>query len=265
LVLLTEQNVKILLGDTPNDWRIDTLSEQHRCPAGKSAAVGDGTLFWYTGTNIVASGGGAPTILPRIERIRETLNSIPEAQKSDVVGETVPGKGWYVLSVPTNSGRKVIVYDYVKSAFAVFPNGPKTLARLFDDEQSETVFAAFPNDDTLYEYLSGTTDNGTPITAILKTKAYGQPDTHRITRRFIIDCPPVNGTCTLKVYHDDVLVTTRSGISLNKAEPKRVTLQANGRPGTVVQIQLEYSGTDRLHIDAFKIEGVDIRRRVMAI
>lgn len=265
LVLATEQNVKILLGDTPSDWRVDTLSEQHRCPAGKSMAVGDGTLFWYTGRNIVASGGGAPAILPRIERIRETLDSIPEAQKYDVVGETFPGKGWYVLSVPTAAGRKVIVYDYVKSAFSVFPDGPKTLARLYADDESETIFAAFESDYNLHEYLSGTTDNGTPITAKLRTKGYGTQGQHRITRRIVIDSPAVNGTITVKVYHDDVLVATRSGVSLNKAEPKRITVAANGRPGSAVQVELIYSGTSRLKIDALQIEGIDLRRRVNAI
>jgi hypothetical protein len=266
LVLFTEQNVKILLGDTPSDWRIDTLSEQHRCPAGKSAAIGDGTLFWYTGQNIVASGGGAPTILPKIERIQATLDSIPESQKSDVVGETVPGLGWYVLSVPTSSGRKVIVYDYVASAFQVFPDGPKTLARLFGADESETVYAAFDDPDfSLYEYLSGNTDDGTPITATLRTKAYGRQGQHAITRRVSIHCPATNGTATVKVYHDGTLVATRSGVSLNKAEPKRVTVAASGRPGSVIQAEIIYSGTARLQIDRLQIEGVDIRRRVNAI
>jgi hypothetical protein len=265
LVLFSEERVKILLGDTPSDWRIDTLSEQHRCPAGKSAAVGDGTLFWYTGTNIVASGGGAPTILPRIERIRVTLDSIPDADKDDVIGETIPAKGWYVLSVPTSDGRKVIVYDYVKSAFAVFPAGPKTLARLFADNGEEAIYAAFANDDTLYEYLSGTTDNGTPVTAKLRTKAYGAQGAHHITRRVLIDCPATNGTVTVRVYHDDVLVATRAGVSLNKAEVKRITVAATGRPGATVQVELEYAGTARLHIDALQVEGVDLRRRVKAI
>lgn len=266
LVLASEQNVKILLGDTPSDWRIDTLSEQHRCPAGKSMAVGDGTLFWYTGTNIVASGGGAPSILPRIERIRTTLDSIPDDEKADVIGETFPGRGWYVLSVPTDDGRKVIVYDYVRSAFQVFPDGPKTIARLFSDEEAETIYAAFADPDfNLYEYLTGSTDDGTAITATLRTKAYGRQGAHSITRRVSIHCPATNGTATVKVYHDGTLVATRSGVSLNKAEPKRVTVAAAGRPGSTIQAEIIYSGTTRLQIDRLQIEGVDIRRRVNAI
>jgi hypothetical protein len=147
----------------------------------------------------------------------------------------------------------------------VFPHGPKTLARLFADDQSETIFAAFDNDDTLYEYLSGTSDNGAPITAKVRTKAYGEQGAQHITRRVLIDCPATNGTVTVRVYHDDVLVATRAGVSLNKAEVKRITVAATGRPGATVQVELEYAGTARLHIHALQVEGVDIRRRVKAI
>ena len=265
LVIATEANVKILLGDTPSDWRIDTLSEQHRCPAGKSMAVGDGALFWYTGVNIVVSSGGAPSILPRIERIRTTLDEIPELQKHDVVGETVPSKGWYVLSIPTTTSRKLIVYDYVRSAFQVFPAGPKTIARLFGGDNSETIFAAFGSNYNLYEYLTGTDDSGTAITAKLRTKAYGEPGLHKITSRVSIDCPATNGTVTVKVYHDGVLVATRAGVSLNKAEIKRVRMAAAGRPGAMIQVELEYSGAPGLQIDGLQIEGVDLRRRIVTI
>jgi hypothetical protein len=265
LVIATDENVEILLGDTPTDWRKDVLSHQHRCPAGKSMAIGDGTLFWYTGTNIVASGGGAPSILPKIERIRETLDSIPDAQKSDVIGTTVPSKGWYLLSVPTAGGRKVIVYDYVRSAFAVFPNGPKTLAQLSDDAGAEVVYSAFGGDYALYQYLTGSTDNGAAISARFRTAKVGGQDSHRIVRRASIHCPPTNGTATIRVYHDDALVATRAGVSLNKAEPKRITVASNSRPGSYFQIELEYSGTDRLRVDKIQVEAVELRRRVVAI
>jgi hypothetical protein len=264
LVIFTEQNVKILLGDTPADWRIDTLSEQHRCPAGQSAAIGDGTLFWYTGVNIVASGGGAPTILPKIERIRETLDEITD--DDDVVGETVPSKGWYVMSVPTADARKVIVYDYVRSAFAVFPDGPKTLARLYGPDEAERVYAALEDPDfSLYEYLTGTDDDGTAITSTLRTKAYGGDGMHRTTRRVTLHCPATNGTATVNVYHDGVLVENRSGVSLNKAEPKRITVGASGRPGQRIQAEIVYAGSVPLRVDRLQIEGIDLRRRVNPI
>ena len=267
LVISTLEDVEILFGDTPSDWKKDKLSQQHRCASGTSMAVGDGTLFWYTGTNIVASTGGAPSILPRIERIRDTLDSIPDAAKGDAVGVTVPSKGWYLLSVETDDGRKVIVYDYVRSAFAVFPEGPKTLATTNTTEGAEIVYSAFDDDFVLYEYLTGTTDNGSAITGSFRTAKIGGQDSHRITRRVSLHCRAVNRKATVRIYHDDLLVTTRTGVSLNKNEPKRITVDANAPPGSYIQVEVEIeaSGTGRPRFERMQIEGVELRRRVMAI
>jgi hypothetical protein len=74
LVIFTEKNAQILRGIIPS-IQLDEFSREHGCPAGKSAAIGDGLLFWYTGVNIVVSAGDAPSILPGIERVRPTLDS----------------------------------------------------------------------------------------------------------------------------------------------------------------------------------------------
>lgn len=264
LVILTEQNAKILLGDTPSDWRIDTLAREHGSPAGKSAAIGDGTLFWYTGVNIVASSGGAPTILPRIERVRTTLDSIPESQKSDVVGETIPSLGLYCLSVPTSSGRKLIVYDYVRGVFpGVFPGAPKTMARLLFGDQAEAVYVAYGDDFSLYEYLSGQTDDGAAITSKLRTKNFGyeNQNVYKVTRKVNVLTPATNATCTLRVYHDGTLVWSRTGLPLRRAGWKRFAVNTSGQPGTFVQAELEYAGLPQFRVERMQIEGVLLHGR----
>lgn len=265
LVIATEKDAQILLGDTPSDWRIDLLSREHGCPAGKSMAIGDGTLFWYTGTNIVASSGGAPAILPGIERIREFLDDISDADKADVIGETIPSRGWYVLSADTSTGRVAIIYDYKENRFAgVIPDAPKTIVRLLSEQAKvDRVYAAFDDVYDLYDFLTDTTDDGTAITANLKTKNFGYETQgmSKITRRVNILCPRTNGTVTLRVYHDGTLVTTRSGLSVNSNGWKRFGVNTSGQPGALVQIGLEYSGTTQLRIDQLQIEGVLIQGR----
>lgn len=267
LVITTEKNAQILLGDTPSDWRTDTgnLSREHGCPAGKSLAIGDGILFWYTGVNIVGSEGGAPSILPQIERVRTTLDAIPEADKADVVGATIPSRGWYVLSVPPDSARKLIVYDYRAGKFVgIFPSAPKTIARLLRESATqERIYAAFPSDFNLYNYLSGTDDAGSAITATFRTKNFGQenPGVFKVTRRIGVLCPATNGTLTLRIYHDGSLVTTRTGLSLNKAGWKRFGVNTSGQPGTLVQVGVEYAGSVQLRIDELQIEGALIHGR----
>jgi len=267
LVIATEKNGQILQGDTPTDFRTDAgnLSREHGCPAGKSMAIGDKILFWYTGTNIVATTGGSPEILPGIERIRTTLDSIPDAQKSDVVGETIPSKGWYVLSVPTDTTRKAIVYSYKEGRFVgVFPSAPKTLARLLrEDATQEKVYAAFDSDYNLYEYLSGSTDDGTAITSTFATKNYGQETqaVQKITKRVSVLCPQTNGTFTLKIYHDGTLVETRTSLSLNKKGWKRYNVNTSGQPGHLVQVVFEYAGAVQLALEQLQIEGTLIHGR----
>jgi len=267
LVIGTEKNVQILEGDTPRDFQTFTgnLSREHGCPAGKSMAIGDKILFWYTGVNIVASTGGSPQILPQIERIRTTLDSIPDAQKGDVVGETIPSKGWYVLSVPTSDVRKLIVYNYKEAKFVgVFPSGPLAIARLLRESATEErIYTSFDDDYNLYEYLSGTTDNGTAISSTLKTKNYGQENqaVQKLTRRVNVLCPQTNGTLTVKVYHDGSLVTTRTGLSLNKKGWKRFNVNTSGQPGHLVQVVLIYASTPQLRIEQMQIEGTLIQGR----
>jgi hypothetical protein len=265
LVISTDKDAQILLGDTPSDWRIDLLSKEHGCPAGKSMAVGDGTLFWYTGTNIVGSSGGAPAILPGIERIRDFLGSIPDANKADVVGETIPSRGWYVLSAETTNGREAVIYDYKDGKFVgVIPDAPKTLARLLREEAKvEKVYAAFDDAYNLYDFLTGSTDDGVAITANLKTKNFGYENqaTLKLTRRVNLLTPRTNGTVTIRVYHDGTLVTTRSGLSVNSAGWKRFGVNTSGQPGGLVQVGIEYSGANQLRLDQIQIEGVLIHGR----
>ncbi len=260
LVLPAEKDTQILLGDTPSDWRVELLSKNHGSPAGRSLAVGDGILFWYTGVNIVASDGSAPRILPNIQRVRATLDSIPNASKDDVIGETIPSRGWYMLSVPTATVRKVIVFDYRAGKFVgVFPSGPKTIVRLLrENATQDRVYAAFPSNFNLYDYLQGTTDDGTVITATLKTKNFGQENqgTLKGTRRVNILSPAIDGTIQIRVLHDGAVVATRSGLSLNSAGWKRFGVSASGQPGSLVQVELEYAGTVQCRLDQLQIEGV---------
>jgi hypothetical protein len=258
LVILCEGETKILEGDTPGDFRLETLSREHGCPSGKASAIADGVLFWYTGQNIVASSGNTPQILPKNPYIRGTLDLIPEASKSDVVAETIPGRQWFVLSIPTASSRKLVVFDYMRSAFQTFPAGPKTIARFMRTTKAETLYAAFAGDTTLYEYMTGTDDYGTPISAALLTKNYGDDSRGmlKLTRRVNVLCPQTAGTCEIKVYHDGAVVATRSGLSLNAAGWKRFNVNTSSQPGTHVQVRLTYDSLPELRIDQMQVEGV---------
>ncbi len=274
LVITTELNAQVLLGDTPSDWRTDTgnLSKEHGCPSGKSLVVADGVLYYYTGVNLVRSDGAGVVILPGLERVRATLDAIPEDEKDDVSAVTVPSRGWVIFNVPQPlSTRKAIVYDYKNNVFQTFPSSIPVFAmeRLGQPDQAEAVLAAGYQGavSTLYEFLSGTDDDGTAIAPTLKTKSFGYDRGigDKVTRHVSLLTNQVNGTVTIKVYHDDVLAATRAGLSLNSKGWKRFVMATAGTPGALVAVEIVYAGSAQLRIDQIQIDGVNLMRRVVPV
>lgn len=261
LIMAKQNLVMILTGYTPSDWTPRLLTGEHGTPAGQSFAVGDGVLFWYTGVNFVRSGGSSAEIIPSSDRIRQTMDSIPEDEKSDVQADSIPSKGWVVWTVPTDSGRKLIVYDYKKDAWTTFTSAPDTIKRFVKDDQSEVLLATWDSDDKLYEYLTGQSGMNT---AKLRTKAFGydQQGRSRIVRRVGVLTPKTAGTIDLKVINDiNGSVVLSRNVSVNRYGWKRIALPTSSSPGQLHQIQLEYSGTTPLRVDQLQIEGVDLGRR----
>lgn len=260
LIIMAQDKPYILKGNTPSDWTVEVLAEAHGSPAGQSITVGDGVCYWYTGVNFVRSGGTSAEILPGIERIRDTLDDIPEAQKFDVQGDTIPSKGWVVWTVPTSAGtRKIVVYDYRKDAFTVLTGAPDTIKRFVRDDQTEVLLAAFDATDILYEYLTGTAGMGT---AKWRSKAFrhGTDGVGGIVRRVSIDCPRTNTTVTIRVINDiNGTVVTSRNVSLYRHGWKRFGVATT--PGKFFQIEIEHSGTVPLVLNKLQIEGVTLGRR----
>lgn len=268
LVIAAQDQTHILRGTTPEDWEVVRLSGEHGSPAGQSYIVGDGVLYWYTGTNFVRSGGTSAEIIPGSDRVRSTLDSIPDAYKEDVQGEAMPARGWVVWTIQTDSGRRLVVYDYKNDAWTVFTSAPDTIKRFVKADQSEVLLAAWDGEYILREYLTGTTDDGAAISALLRTKAfsYGQEGVSHLVRKVSILCPKTVGLLTLRVINDinGSYVVSRS-VSLNAHGWKRVALPTAGSPGILHQIELLYSGTVQLRIDEMQIEGVELPRRVVRV
>ena len=268
LVIPAQNQAWILRGTTPDDWEVVLLSAEHGSPAGQSFAVGDGILYWYTGTNFVRSGGSSVEIIPASDRVRETLDSIPDAYKEDVQGEAMPARGWVVWTVRTDAGQRLVVYDYKNDAWAPFTTAPDTIKRFVKADQSEVLLAAWDADDILREYLVGTTDDGAAITSLLRTKAlnYGLSGLAHLVTHVIVWCPRTVGTITVRVINnaDGVVRATRT-VSVNSEGPKRIGISTMGIPAYLHQIEIQYTGSVQLRIDRLQIEGVHLQRRVVGV
>jgi len=267
LVIGAQDQTHLLRGTTPDDWEVVQLSGEHGSPAGQSYIVGDGVLFWYTGTNFVRSSGSSAEIIPASDRVRTTLDSIPDAYKADVQGEALPSHGWVVWTVYTTS-RKLIVYDYKNDAWQVFSTAPDTIKRFVKADQSEILLAAWDADDILREYLVGTTDDGASITSLFRTKAlnYGLSGFAHLVTHVILWCPKTFGVVTVRVMNnvDGVVRATRT-VSVNSDAPKRIGISTAGIPGYLHQIEVQYTGSVQLRVDRLQIEGVHLQRRVVGV
>jgi hypothetical protein len=268
LVVGAQNKTHMLRGTTPSDWEMIELSAEHGSPAGQSYVVGDGVLYWYTGTNFVRSEGTSAQIIPASDRVRQTLDSIPDTSKTDVQGEVLPSRGWVCWTAYTPTGQKLIVYDYKADAWEVFTAAPDTIKRFIKSDQSEILLAAWDSDDILREYLVGTTDDGAAITATLQTKAldYGLPGMMHLVTHVSVQCPQTAGTVTVSVMNDmDGTLLSPRTVSLNRGGPKRIHLPTAGAPGFHNQIRIVYVGAAQLRIDRLQIEGVHLQRRVSNI
>lgn len=268
-LVCTKQNRAMLLrGTTPSEWEMVVLSDEHGSPAGQSLVIADGVLYYYTGTNFVRSGGDRVEIIPNCDNVRETLNSIPDAYKADVQGFVLPSRKWVAWTVRTDTGRVIVAYDYGMNAWSTHPDAPFATLRLLKSDQSEVVLASWYGEDILSEYLSGTDDDGGPLTCVWRSKAFGNAAAYHLVRgvRFLVSTPIPRGrgTATVRVINnaDGTTIAERTSIPLsaNGWQPM-VTLPNAGQPATLQQIELEFSGTRQLKLAAVQIVGVELPRR----
>jgi len=266
LVLLKQNLAMLLRGSTPSDWEVVRLSSEHGSPAGQSAAVADGILYYYTGTNFVRSGGGLVEIIPNVDNVRSTIDAIPDSYKGDVQAEVLPSRKWVMWTVQTDSGRKIITYDYGEGVWLPLVDAPYAIKRLVKSDQSEVLLSSWFGENILREYLTGTTDDGAAIPCRWRSKAFGD-GTARTIQVVSLATPRINGSITVRIINDQNGTTLGSRtISLNTIDRwKRVRLPAAGYIGYMQQLELVYSGTAQLRLSQIRVKGTQLPRRAGVI
>lgn len=267
LVVVKQNRAMLLRGSTPSDWEVVQLSDEHGSPAGQSLVVANGVLYYYTGVNFVRSGGSSVEPLPNVDYIRETLDSIPDAYKDDVQGEVLPERQTVVWTVQTDSGRVCLFYDYAGGVWWTAPAAPYTIKRLVKSDQSEVLLATWASEHVLREYLTGSTDDGAAISAVWRSKAFSRGGFAFSINRVSILTPATVATIGVRVIRDmdGVYVASKTGIPLNRAGWKHVTVAAIGFPGMHYQVEIVYSGTRQLKLDQVVIDGTILPRRIGSV
>jgi hypothetical protein len=267
-LVVGKPNVVAYYLETENSFERRILSDKHGIWSHWSTRVVEDQLLWYGGDNVYRSAGGAPAAISTY-KVRRVLDAIPDAQKEDVFAAVYPKRSWYLLSVPQASGRKILVYNYKTDSWSVFetPDAMGFIADAFDANEAEVLYGALSNAGHIYQLDRGYTDYGTAITARarFKRQTFGAPGFLRALARVKLLCSSIAANATLRLYRngEDSAVKTRT-VSLNLTPDwKTYALSNRRRPGSSLQIEIEYSGSPVLTLSGVAYDVMDTKRRSM--
>lgn len=271
--------VHYLLGAGPSRFELRTLTDKHGCASGHSMKTAEGGLFWYSGENVYLSEGVGARSITTV-KIRRTLDLIPDDSKEFVTAEIWPQLSQYRLLIDTGSGRNdlVLVYNYKTDSWTTYKYpyavggihpftayAPRYMTRFFDEGYGEVLYA-INYGNKVDELEFGTDDAGLDIVAKQRGKGlgYGEAGLQKAVRRIQVLTPALSGAVmTARAYNDldtSVAIADRS-FSLSGKGWKRARLSTLGKLAALHQIELEYSGRQRLDIEGIIIEGVGFQRQ----
>lgn len=277
LVIMKSDSMHLLGRASNVVFYLDMLDEKQGGTAPHSLAAAGGYLFWYDGGSgrFWASNGGEAAEMYN-PKIKSYLDAVPAGASRSLVYATIdPVRKWYVVSLPQTGGSRVVLaFDWRKSAWFVFTHAapyPRRVVAL-PDEDSTIVLYSLHADGYLYRYLSpdaGGRDIGVRYTCKLRTRALtGKRVGTLLAPRFVrLHCNKVAhraDAVVLKVYKDGAAV---AGASSNRSislyfdeDVKAYTVGNIHKPGTTLQVQLEYSDEDKLYLRGLAVEGVLLDR-----
>ena len=273
LIIGKTNKIHYLVGADDASFAVLTLSDKHGCYSQHSMHSSEGMLFWYgSGNNVYRSDGNNVVEISTV-KVRDTLDNIPDALATQVVGAVFPSLSWYVLSCPQAAGANntvVIVYNYKTDAWTTFEHpsdAPQFLADYFDENLEQILYSTF-YDGNIYQYAdeSYTTDFGNTISAEVVTKAldFDQAGYRKYLREAWILIPKVSGgTVTLEVYNDEdttASISRTPSIDIADSAWKAYRIPT-GTPGSQIRFGLKYAGTTLVDLEGIHLEADVLRRR----
>lgn len=226
------------------------LSDRHGVASHHSMAGLKRMAFWFGGDDFYVTEGSDVQGFAT-NKIKSIIEAIPEKHWELVQGFIYPKLGWYVASVPDESGENVkeLVFNYNTGVWEVFTHdfagqgkGFSYAGEFVVDDQKREMYATY-YDNHLYRYHDGGTDAGTPIVCRRRTKEYGfdQNGILKALRKLHLLVGPIDESLTIRVFKDRAssAVKTKT-VSLSGGRPwKRTGLNNLRKPGNTVSFELE--------------------------
>lgn len=271
LIVGKTNGIHFITGVGRRSFALETLSNKHGVVAPLSMQSAEGAILWLAEDNVYRSDGVNPPVSVSTQKIRRTLDAIPKEMREKAASAVFPSRSWYVLSIAesaSTTNRKLLVYNYKTDAWTVFryANGtgdaPGFLADFFDAYYGQVLYATM-YDGHIYEWNSGNDDDGTPIAASLKTKAFSRSGFPLGVRLVSLLCAGLPESVRLRIFGDaSSSASADRTVSLDRGSGwKDYNLSTLMRLATEVQLGLDYSGAQPLELEMLALSARGFNRR----
>lgn len=198
IVIAKERSFHRVVGDNPDNFLLQELSDQYGCLSNRAMVVFEDRLWFLDSKGIVEyNGSGVRVVSNKVEPIFRSMNV--EAARDNALAIHVREFNEVWFSIPTNGSsvnNTIVVYDYLTDAWTKYEG--LTLSHLFIAKgglASRTPFFGGYTGTVSFFGASLVSDNGQAITCMMDTRflaATGQT-VEREYRRFYVNLEPVLG------------------------------------------------------------------------
>ena len=277
----------------PRRFERSTVSDRHGLFSNASCQVAEGRMFGFGGDNFYVTDGLSAKAIgnKEVRRLVDALDpkfyemvSAEIWERDSLYIATLPGRpplpdgvsspsGWQGAPIPGPTNTGMVVYDYKNNVWYTFRNdhglAPSFFGSIFDANLIKHLYATY-YDAELYEFMktgetrdfiSTLTGNNTSsaIVARLRTKAFlskaGAGLLLALKQLWVL-ASNVGQELKIQVFSHpkQLTATTERTVSLTGDGWKLYNLSNMRRPGTTVQVGVEYSGADPIELEALGLE-----------
>lgn len=266
LVIGKTNKVHYLVGTSPDNFALLTLSDRHGCASHHSMQSAEGLLFWLGLDNIYRSDGNSVVGLASV-KLQNILAALDPDMLEFATATVFPSRNWYVLIIP---GTATVIYNYKTDAWAEFTH-EAALQGVFDHFDNEFIQEMYATDDAgfVYKFADETynyDDDGAttmlPIscTLISKPQEAGNPGSYAVMNRVYLAAQQYAETITLSWLHETTVINTRT-VSLDWAERwKTYSLATRQGAKADTRFKVAYTGATRIELEGWAVDGDSVGR-----
>jgi len=227
LIVFKEKSIWRIIGDNPSNFEVQRADADIGCVAPRSIVKVETLIYFLTGGDkpSVAATDGI-RVVPIGERVQPTLEA--DIDKTAISTACAARYRYnYVLIYKSSTGTENdngLVYDYIKGAWATVTNIPANVFSVWDgsSDTGQCFFGSALAGD-VFQYDTGTSDNGSDITSVWQSKFYdfGKPEIKKWIKRLLVMSKKDGDDITIDILRDfnTSAVASETVTTTNAAEP----------------------------------------------